>query len=315
MPDSWFDLLQAQIKDAVPRCKRVLIVCSPNIESSRQFEARFLPTGVQTINETLNILGFDSTSLEIEAQGGELDHVLDLDVYTVPFPVITPSVKYLKAFVDLQDQDFNIHFVFLLDWAMADQRFWLRKINSSLLVLVDAGFHVSEGFTTICCLNSEHIYTWQKNTTQWLTKHIEFVQLTLRSFCISKECSLIYCTSTELSEKSEVDQTVFKHVITKDFARIPADFANSSKLVIPFGADSLELVKNVSGSFDPTLVVKDEFISGKYETYIPCFEDLLRKEKLGINELPPIGPYKVDIQHELSRIFDRVQSKQDPQSS
>lgn len=309
MSNPWTELLKKVDDRAVPRYKKVIIVCAPNVESSRQFEARFLPTGVQTLNETLNVLGFDATSLEVRTSNGRLEHFLDLDVYTIPFPVKGRSIECLRAFVKLEDhQNYDIHYFFLLDWSMSNQRTWLRQLNSSVQLLQDAGSDVSQGSITVCCMNTEHIYTWQKNTAQWLPRHVEFVQQSVRSFCLLKECSLLYCTSLANSEKEKTDQTVFVDIVSGDFSHIMADLVNPSKLLIPFGSDSIGLIKTVCDSFDPIRVLEEEFICEKFETFVPTLDDSSLRDEAPSN-LDLLTPYKVDIQQELAKIYHKVQAQ------
>lgn len=310
MSNPWIDLLKKLNEGSEPRYKKVVIVCAPNVDSLRQFEAHYLPNGLKSPNKTLNLLAYNATSSEVRTSSGRLEHILDIDVYSIPFPVMDRSVDYVKAFVKLEEpENCSIHYFFLLDWSMSDQRFWLRQLNSSVRLLRDSGCYLPEGSITVCCLNTEHIYTWQKNTAHWLPRHIEFVQQSLRAFCLLEKCSLLYSANGSNAESLEAERAVFIKIISRDFAEITPELVNPSNLLIPYGSDSLELIKTVSDSFDPTRVLQDEFIHDKFETFVPCVDNSSVREEDPSDDTKICVPFKVDIQHELSKIYHNAQAQ------
>lgn len=312
MPNPWKLLAEQLGSNEETHDKKTVIICAPNVESLKQFEARYLPAGCKFINSSVDVLGFTSTEVEVDATDKSGCEILELDAYTVSFPLTSVALEYLNAMVELKNgDDCNLHWVFLLDWSMSNQRLWLQELISSIDLLSNSGIGIPAGTITACCVNTENIYTWQKNTTQWLAQHVDFIQQSLRSFCLLKRCSLLYCTTLQPSSPpSDIDKEVFLNILIGKFESVPTDLVSASELRVPWGSDSVGLIKTVSESFEPSQVLTKEFIN-KYRSFIPN----VMAHAIQHNETPVepkrIEPFNVDVQHELSKIYQQVQQRKD----
>lgn len=312
MSRSWELLAEhLRIKGDV-RLKKHAIVCAPNIESLKQFEARYLPTGCHFANNTLNIPGFTSTEIDDAGPNKGPVERIDLDAYAISFPLKSVALDYLKAFVNWQDAN-SFSWFFLLDWSMSDQRFWLSQLISSTELLDSSCANVAAGSITVCCVNADYIYTWQKNTTQWHPQHVDFIQQTLRAFCLLKKCSLLYNTTLDKSaETHELDKETFMSILAHKFDKIAVNLIAPSELQVPWGSDTTGLIKTLSDTFDPTQVLTDDFINGKFKTFIPnIMTKAAQEDEIPVEE-EPVRPFKVGVQVELAKIYKEVQKRQAP---
>ncbi|QLQ77795.1 hypothetical protein HG537_0A00420 [Torulaspora globosa] len=307
MSTSWELLAKRLGSKTETRSKKTAIVCAPTVESLKQFEVRCLPNGCNFTNTTMSVLGFSTAEIEIGTRDRSGRQVLELDAYAISFPITAFALEYLKAFVNLKSPDYSVSWFLVLDWTMSNQRFWLQELISSIELLSSNGACIPAGLMTICCLNTDHIYTWQKNTTQWLPDHVEHIQQALRSICLLKKCSLFYYpTLSPSSVLSDFDKDVALNVLLGKLDSIPADLVSTSKLRIPWGCDSIGLIKTVSESFEPSQVLTNEF-KEKFGTFIPrVIASSAHNDEMPL-EQESIGPYKIDVQHELQKIYDQVQ--------
>ncbi|QLL30228.1 hypothetical protein HG536_0A00450 [Torulaspora globosa] len=308
MSGSWKLLAKTLGSKAETRSRKTAIVCAPTVESLKQFEARCLPNGCNFANTTMSVLGFSSAEVDIGTTNKRRREILELDAYAISFPITAFALDYLTAFVDLKNaDDYSISWFFVLDWAMPNQRFWLQELISSVDVLSSSGACIPAGSMTICCVNTDHIYTWQKNTTQWLPEHVEHIQQALRSFCLLKKCSLLYYpTLLPSSALSDSDKEAALNVLLGKLDLISADLVSTSDLRVPWGSDSIDLIKRAPKSFEPSQVFTNEF-KENFEAFIPrVVAPSARSDEMPM-EQESIAPLKIDVQQELQKIYDQVQ--------
>lgn len=307
MSSAWELLAERLGSKTETRSRKTAIICAPTVESLKQFEARCLPNGCNFSNSTMSVLGFSAAEVELGGTNKSRREVLELEAYAISFPIKEFALEYLKAFVNLKSPgDYSISWFLILDWTMSNQRFWLKELILSIDLLSSNGACIPAGSITICCLNTDHIYTWQKNTTQWLPEHVEHIQQALRSLCLLKKCSLFYYPTVSTPPLlSNFDKETALNVLLGKLDSIPADLVSTSELRIPWGCDSIGLIKTVSESYEPSEVLTNEF-KENFEAFIPRVTASAHSDDMPA-ELESIAPYKIDVQHELHKIYLQVQ--------
>lgn len=288
--------------------KRVAVICAPTIETLRDFEKTFLPPECTLSNQSMSSIGFGFNSLHNGDTMG--NRLVNYELYSTLFPLEDYSLKCLESFIDLKST--SVKWWFLLDWNLDDQKYWLRKLIRSLDALKAANANLTAGSITISCLNTDQIYTKQKTTTVWHSTHIEFLQQSLRSFSFLKKCSLIYSDPND-SIRSGVQ--LFNQLLNDNYREIQADFVTGTKILIPYGSDTPGLIKTLDESFEPLQVLKEEFVAQRFEKLIPGEKlDTDEDEDEGRNEKENDDddacydihhPYIVDVQQELSKLYER----------
>ncbi|CDH10728.1 uncharacterized protein ZBAI_02514 [Zygosaccharomyces bailii ISA1307] len=296
MPNSWLELLSqnAQRKESKHGC--VVVIAAPTIETLRVFEKWFLPQNCSFNNKSIDLLGYTSYNL----QSADADDAT-IELYSLKFPLSRNKIQYLEAFLDVQSA--KIKWYFLLDWGLSDQIYWLRQLSESIDTLKNEQVSLMAGSITVVCLNSDHIYFKLRNTTEWHSNHVEFLQQSLRSFCLLKKCSLIYSDSSDL-ETSRLQ--VFTKLLFDNYRGIQTDFVSTCKLLIPYGSDTVGLIKTLDETFDPSEVLDGDFIAQRYEKMIPGpkMSDLQGLEGIGENSPFDLDhPYTVDVQQKLSELY------------
>ncbi|GCE97647.1 dynein light intermediate chain [Zygosaccharomyces mellis] len=302
MPDSWTRLLEESDKNETT-WKRITVICAPTIETLRCFEKTFLPPGCILSNHSMYSIGFGFNSVHDGIMGNRLTNC---ELYSVLFPLQEASLECLKSFVDLKST--AIKWWFLLDWRLDDQKFWLSNLIRSLEVLRVANSNLTAGSVTICCLNTDQIYTKQKSTTTWNSNHVEFLQQSLRSFAFLERCSLVY---SDPNDSTRSGTLLFGQLLADNYREIQADFVSATKILVPYGSDTPGLIKALDESFEPLQVLEQGFITQKFEKFIPgekleADED---KEKEDINDENIQSDldhtYNVDVQQELSNLYEK----------
>lgn len=274
----------------------MVVIAAPTIETLRVFEKRFLPQNCSFNNKSIDLLGYTSCNLQSE----EADNA-NIELYSLKFPLSRNKIQYLEAFLDVQSA--KIKWWFLLDWGLSDQIHWLRQLSESIDTLKNEQASLMAGSITVACLNSDQIYFKLRNTTEWHSNHVEFLQQSLRSFCLLKKCSLIYSDSSD-SETSRLQ--VFIKLLFDNYRGIQTEFVNTCKLLIPYGSDTEGLIKTLDDTFDPSEVLDGDFMAQRYEKMIPRpkMSDLQGLED--IEENSPFDlehPYTVDVQQKLSELY------------
>lgn len=304
MSNLWSDLLQQNDGDKSTPSRRIVIVCSPTIESLRSFEKTFLPPECEFSNHSMHSIGFTSTNLR---KGLETEELVHCELYSILFPVQEIQLEQLEAFIDLKSS--IIKWWFLLDWSLVDQKFWLRKLHTTVRGLKISNTNLKAGSITINCIHTDHIYKKQKNTTDWHSNHVEFLQQTLRSFSLIEQCSLVYSDPTG-SIMSGIQ--LLGQLLVDNYREIQSDFISASKILIPYGSDTPGLIKTLDESFKPSEIQEDEFITQKFEKFIPGRKLQADQEEqeeadhsIQEGEYDINHPYTVDIQLELSKLHER----------
>lgn len=296
MSNSWLELLkQTDECKLTPSC--VVVIAAPTIETLRAFERSFLPQNCSFNNKSMDLVGFTSNKFR-ESDG----HDKTIELYSVLFPLTEEKMRFLEAFVDITTV--NIKWWFLLDWALSSQRTWLRDLNDSMNILKSEDANLLAGSITTTCLNTDHIYFKLRNTTEWHSSHVEFLQQSLRSFCLLKKCSLIYA---DPDASGTSGQQVFIKLLFDNYREIQAEFVSACKILIPYGSDTYGLIKTLDDTFEPSKVVEDTFISQKYEKIIPGPKYVSLQETEDIEadgNFDRDHPYYVDVQQKLSELYE-----------
>ncbi|CAR27811.1 hypothetical protein ZYGR_0N02970 [Zygosaccharomyces rouxii] len=302
MSNSWSELLKENDRNETT-WKRTVVICSPTIETLRSFEKTFLPSNCGLSNQSMHSIGFGFDSLRDGIMGNTL---VNCELYSVLFPLQETSLECLKSFVDVKSS--TIKWWFLLDWSLNDQKFWLAKLIKSLETLKAANVNLTAGSITISCLNTDHIYAKQKNTTTWHSNHVEFLQQSLRSFSFLEKCSLVY---SDPNDSTRSGTQLFGQLIADNYREIQADFASATKILIPYGSDTPGLIKTLDESFEPLQVLEQIFITQRFEEFIPGEKlegDQEKEEEEEDDEDVHYDidhPYSVDIQQELSNLYEK----------
>ncbi|GAV53805.1 hypothetical protein ZYGR_0AK03070 [Zygosaccharomyces rouxii] len=302
MSNSWSELLKENDRKETS-WKRIAVICAPTIETLRCFEKTFLSRGCMLSNQSMYSIGFGFDSLNDGIMGNRL---IDCELYSVLFPLQENSLKCLESFVDVKST--AIKWWFLLDWSLEDQKFWLRKLIKSLDTLKAANANLTAGSVTINCLNTDQIYTKQKNTTAWHSNHVEFLQQSLRSFSFLEKCSLIY---SDPKDPTTSNTQLFGQLLADNYREIQADFVSATKILIPFGSDTPGLIKTLDESFEPLQVLEKGFIAQRFEKFIPGEnlegEEETEDEKEDDEDIhyDIDHPYSVDVQQSLSKLYEK----------
>lgn len=148
----------------------------------------------------------------------------------------------------------NIRWLILLDWSIYDQQLWFEHIEECLKQLKDYSTK------TVLCMNSEYIYEIQKNVPSWYSYHIDYIQQALRWYCLNHNCNLIYTGS-----KQDNFCELLRKYLTNEFEAEDVEMAKTTKLLIPHGYDSLNLIKTVDDTFNA-----DECSVAKFREVVPA---------------------------------------------
>lgn len=302
MGNSWRELLNQESRNDLSSSKTVLVICSPTVETQRKFEKHYLPQGCEMKNESMLLLGFTSATFKDVNSKGKKHHIIDMDIYSVRSPVDKSVIALLRASLGIQAETTLIKWCFLFDWEMSNQKTWLRQLSSSYDMLRGSGFKLSEGSINVICLSADQIYIKQKYTTEWHSQHIELIQQTLRSFCLLKKCSLLYTDST--SAGTDDEKHLFMNLVSKNYREITPIFVNPTRIIIPYGSDTVGLIKTLNDTFDPSNVLNEEFISEDYEKVIP--DSTIKNVMQQTNRCDGSEvhlPFSVDVQEKLSKLY------------
>ncbi|CCH60489.1 hypothetical protein TBLA_0C06980 [Henningerozyma blattae CBS 6284] len=233
---------------------QITIICTPNNDTLQTFlECCFKPGGA-TLNY-LDTLGYNSTSLvyeqniiddEIHAtnniEGKDLvvanNLILQTEFYSIKHPLDTQELETLSLLLKDTDET-SIQWWVLLDWSIGDQSCWLNQIKSTFKTIEEFNKHKTYEFT-LWTVNSEHMYSLQRNFGLWSFSHMNFIQQTLRSLCLKFNASLIYIDTTESHAKH---QCIAQAVLTNCIESTTPEMVNSSSILIPKIKTHLVLLK------------------------------------------------------------------------
>ncbi|CAL9733769.1 cytoplasmic dynein intermediate light chain Dyn3p [Monosporozyma servazzii] len=133
----------------------------------------------------------------------------------------------------------NIRWLILLDWSIYDQQLWLEHVEACSKQLEEYPIK------TVLCMNSEYIYEIQKNVPSWYSYHIDYIQQALRWLCLSQGFNLLYTES-----KQDNFSTLLPKYVSNMFEEQDVEMVKTTKLLIPKGYDSLNLIKTLDDTFN-----------------------------------------------------------------
>lgn len=142
----------------------------------------------------------------------------------------------------------NIRWLILLDWSIYDQQLWFEH-------LVTCSKQLEEyPIKTVLCMNSDYIYEIQKNVPSWYSYHIDYMQQALRWHCLNHGFNLLYTES-----KQDNFNSLLSKYVSNTFEEEDVEMAKTTKLLIPKGSDSLNLIKILDDSFNENECCVEKF--------------------------------------------------------
>lgn len=262
MTNSWKQLLEDDDTNSNSRdCSISLVVCSNSLETQHTFLRQFLATDSK--QQSTDMIGFISEQVSFNNHADDEEDNVTLNIYTMHLPLSSNNLDSLKIFIDSDVG--HTKWLFLLDWIFHDKKRWLRDLVDSYRLLEGHGFTLTEGSSTVMCLNSSHIRELERNTTSWNMHKFEFMHQSLRSFCLLNRSSLIAADgSTDADTVREILKLVLRKKTEKE-----NEMVNLEKLFIPWGTDSEGKIKTIDGDFPVSEALNQGFISEHFETIVP----------------------------------------------
>lgn len=310
MVSAWDELLEKLYIERTKSVVNTTVVFSAfNLESLQNCQKYCFPDDCK-VDNLMSMVSYKRTeNYKFLKNSEELGLVKNsiLDIYTnlIEFENYD-SLAYLKCLLPKNEGSMNIKWCVILDWAIADQRRWLGYLRGYTERLESLGFNMVNNKVCIICLHSEKIYDLQRLTTSWSSSHIDFIQQTLRSFCLYKRCSLLYIDNGELSNE-ELKDVFNEVVIVGKFHKL--EMVASSRICISEGSDSIGLIQTLNETFDPTEVMTDEFQYAKYENKIP----MAITEDVGPSTIISFESqhHRINEQTKLAEMYKSVRLKED----
>ncbi|CCC69859.1 hypothetical protein NCAS_0D02780 [Naumovozyma castellii] len=295
MENQWETFLDLQNGNEFQKLNHTLIFCSPNKKSLSKIK-KLLFEKDGGVNDDFELITFFNVSLKsiMSNKSGSLD------VYMLYTPTDLETIDLMNTFTKgiCSTSRKLIHWIFVLDWEVPNQKSWLRYLINSFTTLQKLETEHSKTDRAVWCINSEFIRTLFRSTTLWHSHHVDFIQQTLRSFCIRKHSSLAYIDNN--SKKFSI-KAILKDILQDDDIS-PVEMVDQTNILIPFGADSDSLIKTLDDAFDPTSILESEFISN-FETTIPAYPRSRLQDNSQDANNDESSFYSIDLQERLSKIY------------
>lgn len=234
---------------------KTLIIIYRNSETLNSFQRQYLLFDSSIINNgTTDFLSFNNIRLDN----------LSIDTYCCLFDENINFIEMVKIFIRSVRRE-NVHWIILLDWSIYDQQKWLEHILKCVKEINGSNSKENEHIInkTIVCINSEHIYKIQKNLPIWYSRHIDYIQQTLRWYSIQENCNLVY-SETGQERLNETTKKIINSNTCK-FNMEDIEMAKTTRIFIPCGYDNINLIKTLDETFN-----ERECTIERYKEIIPA---------------------------------------------
>ncbi|CCD26782.1 dynein light intermediate chain NDAI_0I02130 [Naumovozyma dairenensis CBS 421] len=312
MDNAWEELLSEHVQEPLQKdaTSTAAIFCSPNRSSLQQVDKLFFcdTPSMDPCQSNFELLKFRSLVYKDSiSKTGQVKSSRDLDVYFLytPFPGSTLDIieNIISARKNSVSNSFELQWHFVLDWAETDHRQWLNYLHSYFQELKERNlFPPSEKCATIWCINTDSIYSLLKSSTLWHTHHIDFIQQSLRVFCLFENCSLIYASLSK-----EDDKQFYRDLFRDAYENtpLPIEMASFTKLVIPHRSDTRELIKTLDEDFHIPANLDAAFFE-KYKEVLPLGGYACDIASPTSDSISPNIHDLLDEQYQLSKIYSKL---------
>ncbi|CAI4048961.1 hypothetical protein SKDZ_13G4260 [Saccharomyces kudriavzevii ZP591] len=301
MGNAWDELLAQSepVTNTKGTVATTAVIHSLSSKTLHQFTTLCFPEGTSSLLDT-KLVNFATIGWT-----NDLEQHCSLDVYTL-IKNGPDALNLLKPF--LQERSSRIHWLILLDWSSNDQQLWLGELFSTFSSIKQLS---DDNEFSVWCLNSDKIFSLQRNTTVWQSAHIDFVLQSLRSFCYFNDSSLFYIDEHRNEEEDEKAlglkyQEILKHAVEGRDMEDYIEMVKRSRISIPKGCDSIGLIKTIDERFEPTEVEDVQFMT-RYTNFVPTTDGIKDGREIynfyDLNEAQSLTSFQVNIQEELGKMF------------
>ncbi|CCK70400.1 dynein light intermediate chain KNAG_0E01340 [Huiozyma naganishii CBS 8797] len=285
MSNTWDELLNYGYSKPV-EAKPIIVVISPHEETLVEFQKMISPFVQKQQRERASRL-FGYCDLVLDKDSGNGRSGAELALYTVLRNDRWDSLPMLKSLLgtSLQDSSQITRWYVVLDWAQDFQRQWLQYLEMCREKLTPLTLSLN-----VVCINSHHIYFLQENIAAWENYHTDYIQQSLRTFCLQAHGSLVYLD--ENPSVNFIEKLLLNRILESD-----TELVKPEKIVVPQDSDSYRLIQTLDESFDPITLT-----TSKYQNIIP--QGSQKSHNLTVENEIPEEPVQVpSVQEVLAQLY------------